>query len=197
MRSPNPSTWLTTRRSIRKFTADPVPADLLQEILAAALLAPSAHNLQPWRFAHIHSQQARQALGQSLTQQMRRDMQAENTPETEIVSRIERSLRRIAQAPEILLLCRDTQAVRLPAPEEDLMAIQSVAMCGLQLMLAAHTRGLAANWICWPLYAQSEIASALHLPATWQPQGMIFLGFAAEQPAEKQIQPIQTLLVTC
>jgi len=38
------------RRSIRKFKSDPVPSELIDELLEAARLAPSATNRQPWRF---------------------------------------------------------------------------------------------------------------------------------------------------
>ncbi|MBN2187539.1 MAG: nitroreductase family protein [Dehalococcoidia bacterium] len=38
------------RRSIRSFRGDPVPDDMVNEILEAARLAPSASNRQPWRF---------------------------------------------------------------------------------------------------------------------------------------------------
>jgi len=38
------------RRSIRRFRPDPVPEDLLRELLEAACWAPSAGNLQPWEF---------------------------------------------------------------------------------------------------------------------------------------------------
>jgi len=38
------------RRSIRSFRDDPVPEDMVNEILEAARLAPSASNRQPWRF---------------------------------------------------------------------------------------------------------------------------------------------------
>lgn len=38
------------RKSIRAFKADPVPEDLVRQILAAAAQAPSAINLQPWEF---------------------------------------------------------------------------------------------------------------------------------------------------
>lgn len=39
---------IQTRRSIRQFRPDPVPRALLQEILQAALRAPSSINTQPW-----------------------------------------------------------------------------------------------------------------------------------------------------
>ena len=41
---------LLTRRSIRKFKADEVSDDLIEELLHAAMCAPSACNKQPWEF---------------------------------------------------------------------------------------------------------------------------------------------------
>jgi len=45
---------LFSRRSIRKFTTEPVPEQSVQEILEAAMSAPSAGNQQPWHFVVIH-----------------------------------------------------------------------------------------------------------------------------------------------
>lgn len=194
-----PSTFnlfLRSRRSIRKFNGQRIPDEILREILETATFAPSAHGLQPWRFAIIENESAKSALGDALTERMRNDMQAENAPEAEIRSRVERSLRRIAEAPHIILLCRDAEVVRIHAPGEDLMGIQSVAMAGLQLMLAAHARGLGANWVCWPLYAQEDTIRALNLPETWQPQGMVFLGYPAEEPREKTLRPLDDIILT-
>jgi len=39
---------ITSRRSVRKFLPDPVPADALRRILTGAAYAPSGHNIQPW-----------------------------------------------------------------------------------------------------------------------------------------------------
>ena len=41
---------IRTRRSIRKFTDEAVPAEMVDTILKAAMLAPSAGNQQPWHF---------------------------------------------------------------------------------------------------------------------------------------------------
>jgi nitroreductase len=41
------------RRSVRAFKPDPVPKDVLQAIMEAALRAPSWENTQPWEFAVI------------------------------------------------------------------------------------------------------------------------------------------------
>ncbi len=188
--------FLRSRRSIRKFNGQRIPNDILHEIIETATFAPSAHGLQPWRFALLESDTARQALAQTLTQKMQTDMRRGAAPEPEIEARIKRSLRRIAEAPHIILLCRETKAVRTQSQEETLMSVQSVAMAGLQLMLAAHARGLSTIWICWPLYAQEETIRTLRLPPTWQPQGMIFLGFPAEEPVEKTLKPLDEILIT-
>ena len=188
-------TFLRTRRSIRRFTTTPIPAPVIRRILETATFAPSAHNLQPWRFAVIETAAAKSRLGKALTNKMRLDMTAEGAPQTEIDSRAERSLRRIDVAPVIILLCRDVTAIRKEEPEEHIMAIQSVALAGLQLMLAAHAEGLGSNWICWPLYAQEAVRDALDLPTTWEPQGMIFLGYAVEEPGEKETKPLDRVVI--
>jgi coenzyme F420-0:L-glutamate ligase / coenzyme F420-1:gamma-L-glutamate ligase len=188
--------FLRSRRSIRRFTGDPVPDEILRDILQTAVHAPSAHNLQPWRFVIVESGPARNTLGQALTGRMTRDMQTENAPQTEIDNRVEGSLRRITAAPAVILLCRAADAVRADQPEEDLMGIQSVAAAGLQLLLAAHAHNLGGNWICWPLYAQEETVRSLGLPANWQPQGMVFLGYPAEQAREKALKPLEDVLMT-
>ncbi|MBT7325174.1 MAG: nitroreductase family protein [Anaerolineae bacterium] len=180
--------FLRTRRSIRRFKPDPVPATLVERILATATFAPSAHNLQPWRFALIQSNLAREKLGVALTEKMRTDMDAEGADPAQIEKRTEISLRRIAEAPLIILLCRDETAIRKEEPEEHTMGIQSVALAGLQLILAAHAEGLGANWICWPLYAQKETIDTLDLPESWLPEAMIFLGYADEELGEKVLK---------
>lgn len=173
---------------------DPIPAPVIDRMLNTAVHAPSAHNLQPWRFAVVQDKAARDRLGQALTIKMRADMSTEDAPQSEIDTRAQRSLRRINKAPLIILLCRDTTAIRKDEPEEVTMAVQSVALAGLQLLLAAHAEGLGGNWICWPLYAQDATREALELPETWEPQGMVFLGYVDEELKEKSLRPLEDVV---
>jgi coenzyme F420-0:L-glutamate ligase / coenzyme F420-1:gamma-L-glutamate ligase len=187
--------FLRSRRSIRRFKPDPVPKDCLQRVLETAVYAPSAHNLQPWRFAVITSSAVKESLAKAITARFRQDMHIDGTPEEEILSRINRTVRRTIDAPVIVILCRETTQVKaessvLGRQEEVLMATQSVALAGLQLLLAAHAEGLGGTWICWPLFAPAETRLALGLSAAWEPQGMLFLGYPNEQP-ELPIRPPQ------
>ncbi len=202
--------FLRSRRSIRRFQPTPVADEVLARILETAAHAPSAHNLQPWRFVVITQSEKineksaksekhrplagsadnRTKLANALTSSLRADMSSAGASEAETEKRIATSLRRIAEAPVIILLCRDRTAVRADTPEEHVMSIQSAAAAGTYLLLAAHAEGLAANWICWPLYAQAETRQALDLPETWEPQAMYFIGVAAEQPKGKVVKPV-------
>jgi len=194
--------FLRTRRSLRRFLgpavktgkSDPVPAPVIERILETATYAPSAHNLQPWRFAVVADLSAKNRLGQALTAKLRVDMAAAGAPESVIEARVLRSLRRLEEAPVVILLCRDVTAVRNDEPEEITMSTQSVAAAGLQLLLAAHAEGLGGNWLCWPLYVQDATRAALNLPVTWEPQAMFFLGYADEEPQEKNVKTLQDVV---
>jgi F420 biosynthesis protein FbiB-like protein len=186
--------FLRTRRSVRRFKAEPVPAPVIERILETATYAPSAHNLQPWRFVVVTTSVVKSRLGKALTTKMRADMALEGAPESQIESRVANSLRRLDEAPVVILLCRDVTAIRKDEQEEITMSIQSVAAAGLQLMLAAHVEGLGVNWICWPLYAQEAARAALELPDTWEPQGMFFLGYVEEEPREKVLKSLQEVV---
>ena len=185
--------FLRSRRSVRRFKPDSIPDSVIERILTTATYAPSAHNLQPWRFVIVKNPDAKSRLGIALTTKMRLDMQAEDAAELEIEKRVANSLRRINEAPVIILLCRDVTAVRVDTPEETIMNIQSTAMAGLQLLLAAHAEGLGGNWICWPLYAIKETQAVLNLPETWEPQAMIIIGHPNEQSKQKDLKPLNTI----
>lgn len=57
---------ILTRRSIRAFKPDPVPREVLEDILSAALRSPSDNNIQPWEFV---------VVGGPAMEQMKREMQ--------------------------------------------------------------------------------------------------------------------------
>jgi len=55
---------MKTRRSIRKFTKQEIPKDILLDILDCARLAPSGHNKQPWHFVVITDQAMKERLSE-------------------------------------------------------------------------------------------------------------------------------------
>jgi iodotyrosine deiodinase len=59
---------MAARRSVRHFSGEPVPMEVIEEAIRAAATAPSGANIQPWRFVVIteyeHKQRLRQAAEQ-------------------------------------------------------------------------------------------------------------------------------------
>jgi F420 biosynthesis protein FbiB-like protein len=188
--------FLRSRRSIRHFRLEAVPDDIVQRILETTLCAPSAHNLQPWRFFVLTSSESKVRLAEAIAGKFRQDMIRDSIPETEIQVRVGQTVRRAGEAPVIIVLCRDKTRVR-SQPDyarqqvEVHMSVQSVALAGLQLLLAAQAEGLGGNWICWPLFAPDETRRALELPPALEPEGMLFLGYpdgTPEMPARGSLQ---------
>ena len=53
---------IRNRRSVRQFKKDPVPEEMLNQILESGLWAPSGQNNQPWKFAVIRDETLRATL---------------------------------------------------------------------------------------------------------------------------------------
>lgn len=190
---------IQSRRSIRRYTAEPVPRALVEDILSAATWAPSAHNRQPWRFCVIENSAIKEQLARAMGNRLRRDLERDGVPEAVIKADTERSYTRMTSAPLAILLClsmadMDTYPDERRAKNEYLMAIQSTAMAGQNLLLAAHEAGLGACWMCAPLFVPDVVRNALQLPDNWQPQALITLGYPAETK-EKPRRPLESVLL--
>ena len=189
-------TFLRSRRSIRRFRPDPLPAAVIRRILETATYAPSAHNNQPWRFAVVTDLSVKARLTEAMAADFRRDLEKEGLPEADIAARLERSRRRIQEAPVVVILCMDATGMNnYSDPKrqqaEMTMAVQSTALAGLQLLLAVHAEGLGGVWTCGPLFTPETVRAALDLPATWQPQAMLFIGYPAESPSIPERKPLE------
>jgi coenzyme F420-0:L-glutamate ligase / coenzyme F420-1:gamma-L-glutamate ligase len=186
--------WLEGRRSVRRFEDRSLPRELLERILRTACMAPSAHNRQPWRFAVVSMGETRGRLTDCMAAEFRRDLQADGLPEGEVETRIARGVDRLLHAPGAVVLCStmvemDQYADPRRDQAERTMALQSASLAGGQLLLAAHAEGLGACWMCGPLFAPQAVRDALDLPADWEPQALIVLGWSAEQPASRARRP--------
>ena len=53
---------IRTRRSVKSFKPDPIPNDILEELIELTLLAPSSFNLQPWRIIVVTDPEQKAAL---------------------------------------------------------------------------------------------------------------------------------------
>jgi len=127
-----------------------------------------------------------------------RDLSRDGLSPEKIQAQIKRSKDRITSAPVAILLCLDMSEMDTYPDEkrqqaERMMAVQSVAAAGLQLLLAAHVEGLGGVWVCSPLFVQETILNTLNLPETWEPQAMFFIGFPADIPEARERKPLEEI----
>jgi coenzyme F420-0:L-glutamate ligase/coenzyme F420-1:gamma-L-glutamate ligase len=174
------------RRSIRRYTRQPVPEALICSMLEAAIWAPSAHNRQPWRFCVVREAGHQAALAQAMGARLRRDLQRDGLPAEAIEADAARSYSRITGAAALIALClsmrdMDSYPDAERSQREWVMAVQSTAMAGQNLLLAADALGLGACWMCAPLFCPDVVSDVLALPDDWQPQALITLGYPAEE----------------
>lgn len=173
------------RRSIRRYRPGRITRAMIDSLLQVATSAPSAHNRQPWRFHVLIDDDEKIALARAMGARLRRDRRADGDATEIIEADANRSYMRLTGAPAIIVVCMSQEDMdRYPDPRrtqsEYVMAVQSVAMAGQNLLLAIHAAGLGACWLCAPLFCPDVVGEVLGLPEAWQPQGLITLG----QPAD-------------
>lgn len=190
---------IKSRRSIRRYTDEPVSTKTVLRLLEAATWAPSAHNRQPWRFAVLTQAADKDRLARAMGARLRADRSADRDDPAAIERDVARSYARLTSAPVIIILCTSLVDMdRYPDPHrarsEWTMATQSTAMAAQNLLLLAHAEGLGACWLCAPLFVPELVKGVLTLPEDWEPQGLITLGYPAQERS-KMREPVEAKVV--
>ena len=135
-----------------------------------------------------------------MAQDFEHDLTRDGLSPEKINAQLKRSKERITSAPVAILLCLDMSEMDAYPDDkrtkaEYMMAVQSVAAAGLQLLLAAHAEGLGGVWACWPLFAQETIQKTLNLSESWEPQGMFFVGYPTDIPEVRERKSLEAVVV--
>jgi F420 biosynthesis protein FbiB-like protein len=187
------------RRSVRRYSEEPVSREAIERLLEAATWAPSAHNRQPWRFCISIDVEIRRRLVAAMAERWQADLAADGLDGAEIEARTSTNRLRLTAAPVLVLasLCMEEMDSYPDVRRRDaerIMGIQSVALACQNLLLAAHVEGLGACWMCAPLFAADAVRKALELPPSWEPQALITLGHPAERRSKDRF-PVASRVV--
>jgi len=190
---------LKTRRSIRCYKPDPIPQELIFELLDLCRYAANAHNAQPFRFIVLLNKSIKRQLIEAMCNRYASDLKSDGLPEEKIQQFVDLSKHRFLEAPALILACLTMQDMDKYSDNarqqcEYLMAVQSVANALHNLLLIAHAKGLGANWYCAPLFCPDLIKSILNLPDSYIPQAFITLGIPNETPPRLKRKPIEHLV---
>jgi len=136
-----------------------------------------------------------------MAEEFQHDLEKDNTASGEIEKRVSKSRERVTNAPVVIILCVDMSEMDAYPDEhrqraEYIIATQSAANAGIQLLLAAHAEGLGGVWVCSPMFAQETVQTALNISATWEPQAMFLLGYPVVVPEARARKPIEEIVKT-
>jgi nitroreductase len=159
---------IATRKSVRSFRDKQVPDEALNRLLEAARLAPSARNLQEWRFIVVRDSSMRQMLAQAAKGQ-----------------------KQVAEAPVVLICCAETNehvmtCGQLCYPIDLAIAIDHITLC-------AVAEDLGTCWI--GAFYEDQVKMLLNIPPAIRVVSLLSLGYPADpSPQPKDRLPLNNII---
>lgn len=150
---------IAARHSVRAYQDRPVGREVIERLLAAANLAPSAGDLQGYQVVIVEKPETKAALAAAALGQ---DF--------------------LAAAPVVLVFFADAARSRSKYGDRgaSLFCIQDATIAAAYAQLAACELGLASYWV--GAFREEPVARALAAPPGLRPVSMLPLGYAAETP---------------
>jgi nitroreductase len=197
------------RRSIRRFRDDPVPLEMIDEILEAARLAPSGSNRQPWRFLVVTDPEEKAklrkiCLDQAFIEQAPVvfvccvDLAAYSRP-----SRLKRSQEFVDYGVTQTLSGRfadpEFRKSLINMPDTDLQLYRAAAVANTyiaieHMVLTATALGLGSCWV-GALGDQGEINSLFNLPQTLVVAAVLPVGYPDKVPPPRPRISVSEMLL--
>ena len=178
------------RRSIRKFTSANVPDEMIEQMLEAARLAPSAGNRQPWSFSVVRDKEVRKELRRICWDQP----SIEEAPVVIVCfADLEQyfQVRRSALRYENYLGSSDTSVM----PNKLNFAISNTYIAVEHLVLMATALGLGTCWV-GGFDDASEFNHLFSLPDNIIPVVVIPVGYPAEDiPPPRPRREMEDILI--
>lgn len=150
---------IETRRSVRRYTQQPVTQQEITAIVRAGMCAPTAVNRRPFAFVVLRNKETLTALSQA-----------------------NKYARMLEQAAAGIVVCGLEREEKYPE-----FLHQGCAAVIENMLLAVHAMGLGAVWCGIETHSEWEtlLAQTLNLPEGVRAMGVVALGHPAEEPAQR------------
>lgn len=159
---------IRTRRSVRKYTSQPLSDDEIRQIIQAAVDAPSGKNGQPWKFRIVTDQRVIEAVSKNS---------------------IYYSLLRTSPCFVIVFLDKSCSY-------NQMKDIQSCGAAMQNMMLAAHALGIGSCWIGEILPKEIEVKRLLEIEnEELQLMGIVSFGYACGEVINVGRKEIEEFLI--
>lgn len=179
---------IENRRSIRKYKDTPVSRRMVEEVIRAGILAPSAMNAQPWRFV-VATGESKEDVMKVMEQGLEREKIEPLLPDhTNHITGVGRTMSVMRQAPVVIFIVNEQAPdfSRELTNQERIMEIfhtQSIGAAIENMALTAADMGLGTLWIGHTFFAQKELCQWLGVKG--QHIAALTLGYPDESPAPR------------
>lgn len=199
-RGPTDDVWeaMSTARTIRRFTDEPVDDDTLRRCLRAATWAPNGANAQEWRFVVLRSPQARAAVAAAAARALDviEPVYGMSRPDPDDDSRRARTNRatyelhdRAGERTSVLFTQR-----RFPTASEQLLG-GSIFPAMQNFLLAARALGLGACLTSWASYGGDELLrESVGVPDGWMLAGHVVVGWPRGRHGAVRRRPLSEVV---
>ena len=175
---------IRTRRTVREFSPQPVPRELIDQIVEAATWAPNHRHTEPWRFIVLEKDgDARKKVADAVYEWTWNNIKNPNPANRERSSADARD--EVLLTPVLMLI------YAIPGSNEEITEENFSATCcaAQNMQLMAHALGLAVGWSTGRLCKAEEVHQTLGVNPDWAVVGAFFIGFPTALP-EAERQPL-------
>ncbi|MCK5738349.1 nitroreductase family protein [bacterium] len=169
---------IQSRRSIRKYQPRSVERKKIMDCLVAAQYAPSAQNVQPWRFVVLDSPETIMKVGATA------------------FSGIYSPSRWALNAPVLVVLCAqlDLLVNRIGRSVQGTQYyLLDCGIAGEHFVMQAQVHGLGTCWIGW--FHAKRLRKALNLPRSLRPVAVLSVGYPEKLPLiKRKIRPLAEMV---
>ncbi|MCM1181574.1 MAG: nitroreductase family protein [Clostridium sp.] len=185
------------RRSIRKFSAEPIPHAIIEKIIDAGRAAPSAKNRQPWKYL-VYSGSAKEKLLAVMQKGIEREMVTPRLPLSgDGIVDAKNTLRIMKSAPIIILVLNTngkSPFTELNADERftEMNDLLSIGASVENMLLQAEELEIGTLWIGNTCFAYEELTAYIGLNV--ELVGAIALGYKAEKPPMRSRKSMEDIV---
>ena len=163
---------ILSRKSVRSYTGDTIPAEVMENLLRAAMAAPSGMDIRPWSFVVLTDKSQYETIFEGNF-----------------------NMQKFMESGAVVVVCADTTVTRPTRDNPDGPAVTTVnpiwrddmGAVTENLLLAVEAYGLGACWTaCYPFPNNMEpVRKALNLPSTVVPYSIVPIGYPSTENSPK------------
>ena len=187
---------METCRSIRSFRPDPVPDDLIREVIRAATCAPSPENSQGWEFIVVRDPVAKSALAESLGNRLREHWGDEDLLLSNPEGRRRRDVLAMAESfadVPVIVFVGGIPSYPPAAPAEHFLW-PMLYPAAQNLIVAARSLGLASAFTMLHVFAPGDVRKCIEIPDEFRLAVTIPLGWPVKSFGPVNRKPVEEVI---